>query len=167
MAAAFALFGSVLLMTAAWRDIVTRSIPDTISLLLLASGGLARVIEGPSALALSAGTAVLLFVVLTIIYSRGLIGGGDVKLMTALAVGLSPLGSYQLIVTTAIAGGLLATVYLLLSCALKPVYRTAHTSLLRRVIAVETWRICRRGPLPYGVAIAVAGAFVLFHPGSF
>jgi len=81
---------ALLLFVAAWRDVVSRTIPDGVGLLLLAIGGLSRLFEGPSALATSAGAALLLFVLLMVVYSRGLIGGGDVKLMTAFAIGLSP-----------------------------------------------------------------------------
>ena len=68
----------------------------------------------------------VLFALLLIAYSRGLIGGGDVKLMTALAVGLSPFDCYRFVVATAIAGGLLGIAYLLLSrrlaghCTVRP-----------------------------------------------
>ena len=168
MSALFVLAILTLLMACAWRDVATRTIPNTVSLLLLILGGLARIIEGPSALLFSVATAFLLFILLLIAYSRGLIGGGDVKLMTAFAVGLSPLDSYRFVVATAIAGGLLgdrlppALPRSCFACT-----RRNDTSLLGRVIAVEAWRIRRRGPLPYGVAIAAGGAFVLLHSGSF
>jgi prepilin peptidase CpaA len=159
-----------LLMVAAWRDVATRTIPDTISLLLAVIGGLARVIEGSSALAFSTGTALLLFVPLLIGFSRGLIGGGDVKLMTALAVGLSPLDSYRFVVATALVGGVLGIFYLLLSqllpSSLQGLCQAKRRSFLGRVVVVESWRIRKRGPLPYGVAIAAAGAFILFHHGG-
>jgi prepilin peptidase CpaA len=87
--------------------------------------------------------------------------------MTSLAVGLSPLDSYHFVVATAIAGGLLAAAYLLLSPRLRGSYGTKPTSMLGRVFTIEAWRIRRRGPLPYGVAIAAGGAFVLLHSGSF
>jgi prepilin peptidase CpaA len=32
-----------------------------------------------------------------------------------------------------------------------------------RIYGVERWRIRRRGPLPYGVAIAAGGVFTLLH----
>jgi prepilin peptidase CpaA len=156
-----------LLMTAAWRDVATRTIPDAISLLLVVAGALARIREGPSAFAVSAATALLLFALLSIAYSRGLLGGGDVKLMTALAVGLPPLNSYRFVVATAIAGSLLGIVYLLLSRTLNGQYKGPHTSLINRVTAIECWRIHRRASLPYGVAIAAGEAFVLLHFGSF
>ena len=108
MSVLLALAMLALLLTAAWRDLVTRTIPDTVSLLLLAAGGFARFLEGVSAVALSAGAALLLLVLLTAAFSRGWIGGGDVKVMTAFSVGLPPLDCYRFVVATAIAGGVLA-----------------------------------------------------------
>jgi prepilin peptidase CpaA len=167
MAGLFALAALLLLIFAAWRDIATRTIPDTIGLLLLAIGGSARIIQGPSDLALSLGSALLLFLLLMIAYSRDVIGGGDVKIMTAFAVGLSPLDSYRFVVATALAGGTLGIAYLLLSHWLQGTHWPRRISLLGRVAAIESWRIRRRGPLPYGVAIAAGGTFVLLHSGNF
>jgi prepilin peptidase CpaA len=158
----------VLLLVVVWRDIATRTIPNVASVLICGIGGLTRLLQvGPSALALSAVTALLLFAVLLVGHARGLIGGGDVKVMAALGVGLSPFDCYQLVVATALAGGLLAGAYLLLSRKLRAKYKYKGTSLLNRVLVIETWRIRRRRPLPYGVAIAAGGAFALFHHWSF
>ncbi len=167
MTAPLLLAASALLLIAAWRDVVSRIIPDTIGLLLLVMGGLARLFEGPSALASSAATALFLFILLMIAYSRGFIGGGDVKLMTALAIGLSPLDCYRFVVATAIAGGLLGIAYLVLSRSTRLPRPAGGRSLLRRIMAVEFWRARRRGSLPYGVAIAAGGTFVLLHTGSY
>src|SRR4051812_19732869 len=98
----------VLLGVAAWRDVATRAIPNTISLLIVLAGALSRILVGPLALALSAATAMSIFLLLMIAFSRGLLGGGDVKIMTALAVGLSPFESWRFVLVTAIAGGFLA-----------------------------------------------------------
>lgn len=156
-----------LLLIAAWYDVAVRIIPDTISLLVVAIGTLVRALEGASALTLSVGTALLLFIMLLLVYSRGMIGGGDVKIMAALAVALSPLDSYRFVVATACAGGFLAIAYLLLSRKLHAIPNLRPRSLLGRIAAIESWRIRRRGPLPYGVAIAAGGAFVLLFPRSF
>jgi prepilin peptidase CpaA len=167
VSSALALAVLVLLVMAAWRDIATRTIPDTIGLLLFATGGLMRIREGPLALALSVGIALLFFALLLIAYTRGLLGGGDVKLMTSIAAGLSPFDCYRFVTATAIAGGLMGIAYLLLSRWLSGHYEPNHTSLLNRVCAIECWRIRRRAALPYGVAIAAGGAFVLLRSGSF
>jgi prepilin peptidase CpaA len=155
------------LLLAAWRDVVSRTIPDTVSLLLFASGALAHLIGSASAVVASATTALMLFVLLLMLFARGLLGGGDVKLMTAIAVGLSPHDCYRFVVATALFGGVLAVVYLLLSRTAQTASSITHKSLLRRIVTVERWRIRRRGPLPYAVAIAAGGAFVLLQPGSY
>jgi prepilin peptidase CpaA len=167
MALTFTLSILALLLIAAWSDVATRTIPDTVSLLAVALGLTVRSLAGPLAFTLSIGTAFLLFIVLLLIYARGMIGGGDVKFMTALAVGLAPLETYHFILATAIAGGVLGIAYLLLSRRLRDKPHTKPTSTLGRVAAIESWRIGRRGPLPYGVAIAAGGAFALLFPRSF
>jgi prepilin peptidase CpaA len=156
-----------LLAAGAWQDIATRTIPDEVNALLFVMGGIARLNQGPQELFYSGLSALMLFLLFMFAYSRGLIGGGDVKLMTAVAIGLSPSDCYRFVVVTALAGGVLGIAYLLLSRRLIPMRMSKRTSLLKRVMAAETWRIRRRGPLPYGVAIAAGGAFVLLHPGSF
>jgi prepilin peptidase CpaA len=108
----------------------------------------------------------LLFVLLVVTYSRGFIGGGDVKIMTALAVGLAPLDCYRFVIATMIAGGFLGIGYFFLSRRPAGIRERRRTSVLARVVAVEVWRIRRRGSLPYGVAIAAGGTFVLLHIGS-
>jgi prepilin peptidase CpaA len=162
----FAVVTLGLLMIAAWWDVATRTIPDTIGLLLVATGAIARILNGPEALAFSAGTALLLFVLLLVAYSRGFVGGGDVKIMTALAVGLSPFDCYRFVIATAIAGGFLGICYLLLSRRPAGMRERKGASLLGRVVAIEFWRIRRHRSLPYGVAIAAGGAFVLLYTGN-
>ena len=157
-----------LLMMAAWRDVATRTIPDTISLLLVATGGLARILEGPSALALSAATALLLFVLLLVAYSRGLHRwrrrqDHDRARRRPVAARLLPLRRCHRDRGRP-AGDRLPPA---LAHDASRAAQVKRTSLLGRVSAVEAWRIRRRGPLPYGVAIAAGGAFVLLHSGSF
>jgi prepilin peptidase CpaA len=156
----------VLLAMAAWRDIATRTIPDTVSLLLVIAGVLWRTLNGVAAVWSSSGMALLLFMLLLAAHARGMLGGGDVKLMTAIAVGLSPFDCLRFIIATAIAGGVLAITYLVISYQLRGRNRAAHSSFLNRVAAIESWRIRRRASLPYGVAIAAGGAFVLLWSGD-
>src|SRR4051812_19316082 len=70
MSVPFSLTMLLLLMLAAWRDVATRTIPNGIGLLLVATGAVARILEGPSALPLSPATALVLFVMLLIAYTR-------------------------------------------------------------------------------------------------
>ncbi len=163
---AWALTASALLLAAAWCDIATRTIPDGISIALATSGLLARALEGLAPTAASLLVAAGLFAALLPLHARGAFGGGDVKLITALAVGLSPLATVDFLVATVMAGGALGVAYLALR-------RLPHPSPLvprplawrtRRIFAIERRRFSRRGPLPYAVAIAMGGVLTLTKP---
>lgn len=160
-----------LLSFAAWRDLATRTIPDMVSVALVTVGAACRLYDGWESLGLSAATAIAVFLVLLPFHARGLVGGADLKLLAALALGLSPLGLYQLITATALAGGVLAGIYLALRRVLnfRPPKGTSlvrHRFLPFRIAAVESWRIRRGAPLPYGVAIAAGAALVILNrPG--
>jgi len=96
---------------------------------------------------------------------RGWMGGGDVKLLVALAVGLPLTGVIQLLTITALAGGVLALVHLMMRHLPYPKLAPAGSSLARRVYAIERWRHLRHAPLPYGVAIACGGIWTIFNQG--
>lgn len=151
------------LLTAAWRDLAVRRIPNVTAAGLAAAGVALRALEGPVPVGTSLAAAGFLFALLFIGFARGILGGGDVKLATAAALGLPPAGVWTLVVATALAGGLLSFLYLLLIRLRLP--RAApqgrRQGLLRRIACVESWRISRRGPLPYGIAIT-AGACISF-----
>ena len=158
----------VLLGFAAWRDILTRTIPDTVSIALVIVGCLARLVYGWEALALSLLVGVVVFVILLPFCSRGLIGGADLKLLASLAVGLPPPTSLQLITAVTMAGGGLAAIYIVLNkvvvartSVISPAGRV--NSVFRRIASVECWRIRRSAPLPYGIAIAIGAAIVVLN----
>ncbi|MBW8269080.1 prepilin peptidase [Caldovatus aquaticus] len=165
-----ALATALLLAVAAWRDVATRLIPDGICAAIAVLGLAQRLAEGMPALLATLAAALALFLFLLLLAMAGAMGGGDLKLATATALALPPIGIYHLIVTTALAGGVLALIYLALARMLRapaaggvasPARR--GTPLLRRVLIAETRRLRRRGPLPYGVAIAAGGMLVLFR----
>ncbi|MBR0680615.1 prepilin peptidase [Roseomonas eburnea] len=150
-----------LLVFAAARDVATRLIPDTVSIVIALAGLAARLSQGWSEAGYSVLIGAGLFVALLPLAARGMLGGGDVKLMSAMAVGLAPFDTWHFIVVTVFAGGVLGIAYIL-GRFLVPQPRVAGGgTLLRRVLAVEAWRVRRRGPLPYAVAIAVGGILVL------
>ena len=152
----------LLLATAAWRDLATRTIPNWTCLGIALSGIAGRGLEGGHALTGSAIVAVLLFLLLVPLHARGILGGGDVKLAAATSLGLSVSGTAGFIVATTMAGGVLAALHLLLRWLPDPPPSPPGTPTLRRLVAVERWRIRRHGPLPYGIAIACGGAWVIF-----
>ncbi|MEO6042031.1 MAG: prepilin peptidase [Croceibacterium sp.] len=90
--------------------------------------------------ALQVALAAGIFAVLAVLFALRAMGGGDVKLLTALALWIEPLLFLKLIVLMALLGGLLTVVF-------------------------GAWHIARRRKdrlaIPYGVAIASAGLWVL------
>jgi prepilin peptidase CpaA len=115
-------------------------------------------------MAVSAALALLLFVLLVLLHSRGIMGGGDVKLAAATAIGLPPASIYHFIVYTALAGGVLACLHLALRFGLRhssPHAPRRGAGLIQRVLSAERWRIARHGSLPYGVAIACGGIWAV------
>ena len=163
---ACAFVASALLLFAAWCDLATRTIPDGISMALAALGLLTRAAEGPVAVASSVLVAVGLFAAFLPLHARGSFGGGDIKLMTALAIGFPPLSTLDFLVATVMAGGVLGCVYLSLRLLPEPspLAPRPWASPPRRVLALERRRVGRRGPLPYAVAIAAGGVLTLIEP---
>jgi Flp pilus assembly protein protease CpaA len=154
----------LLLLYVATADIATRLIRNEICL-VLALLGIARQVANPMQLAESLIVATILLLLLLVIYQRRMIGGGDIKLLVALAMGLPLTGVIQLLTVTALAGGVLALVHLMMRLLPSPKLAPAGSSLLRRVYAVERWRHLRHAPLPYGVAIACGGIWTVFSQG--
>lgn len=157
-----------LLAYAAWSDVAARIIPNTVCGAVAALGLVTRASEGLTSLEWSLAVAAVLFVLLFLIYIVGGMGGGDVKLATAMVFGLSPADAYRFVFWTALAGGVLGLAYLVMRRLPAPVYAGSNmlprrANLLKRVYIAERWRIRRRGPLPYGVAIATGGWLTLVH----
>src|SRR6266850_6906816 len=154
----------VLLLYVATIDIATRLIRNEVCL-ALALLGIASQFASPMQVAESLIAAAILLLLLLVVYQRRLIGGGDVKLLVALAVGLPLTGVIQLLTITALAGGVLALVHLMMRLLPYPRLAPAGSSLVRRVYAVERWRHLRHAPLPFGVAIACGGIWTVFSKG--
>src|ERR1700729_784514 len=96
----------LLLLYVAVIDIATRLIHNEICLTLALLGFVSQ-IAGPAHSIESLVAATILFLLLLVVYQRGFIGGGDVKLLVALAIGLPSTGMFQLLAITALAGAVL------------------------------------------------------------
>lgn len=94
-------------------------------------------------IALQIGVAAATFAVLSVLFAIGAMGGGDVKLLTALALWIQAEHFLQLLIMMALLGGVLTLVF-------------------------GGWHLMRRQrdkiAIPYGVAIALAGLWAI---GSF
>ncbi|QFT77019.1 prepilin peptidase [Erythrobacter sp. THAF29] len=134
---------AIALLFAAFTDIRSRQISNKLNLAIAIA---APVFWWSSGLALwpdvaiQFGVAILAFAILAAMFAAGLMGGGDVKLLTALALWIEPYSFLQLCIVMALAGGVLTVV-------------------------MGAWHFLRRQKerlaIPYGVAIAFGGLWVL------
>ncbi|RXH02417.1 A24 family peptidase [Bradyrhizobium zhanjiangense] len=154
----------LLLLYVATLDVATRLIRNDVCL-VLALLGIAGQFASPMQLIESLIAATILFLLLFMIFQRRWIGGGDVKLLVALAIGLPPTGLIELLTVTSLAGGVLALVHLTMRVLPYPKLAPVGSSLARRVYAIERWRHVRHAPLPYGVAIACGGIWAILSKG--
>ena len=153
-----------LLLYVAMTDVATRTISNKICV-VLAAIGIISLSTHPLQLTESFGIAVVLFVLLLVMHSRGWVGGGDVKLLVALAIGLSPMQLMQLLTVMSLTGGGIALMHMALRLFPSPALAPVGSSFVRRLYAVERWRNLRHAPLPYGVAIACGGIWTVFSNG--
>lgn len=152
---------TALLIVAALHDFALRVIPNAIPLGLSVIGIVVRIND--HTILLGATFAAAVFAAAFFCWRRGWMGGGDVKLLAATALVVSPFQVGSFLVLTAQCGGLLALLYLVLSrtVRLPPPGRLGVCNPIARVIRAERWRICRGAPLPYGFAIATGGITLL------
>jgi prepilin peptidase CpaA len=141
-----ALIAFACLVGAAIFDVATFEIPDTLSIVLLATalgyGGLTPGFDW-----LSHGLALLLmFGIGLLLFSRGWMGGGDIKIMVAVAAWTGLEGLPLQLAYVAIAGGGLALVLIIVRRGLAAAGRAPDT--LPKLFQMDA-------PLPYAVAILI------------
>lgn len=139
----FGILLAVMLLMAAWTDIKTRTISNelnaAIALIAVAFWWVAGDALWPD-VAIRIGIAVLLFFIFAGLFMLKMMGGGDVKMIAALALWL-PFNALMVMLTVmALAGGVITVVLLIR----------------------QRWRPnAERPEVPYGVAIAIGGLWVI------
>jgi prepilin peptidase CpaA len=134
---------AAMLAGAAISDIRRMWIPDRYWLGIALAFAAAAIPQPWQVAAGGVATALLVFIGGVVLFARGWIGGGDVKLLSSLALWAGPGGLASLLFDTALAGAVLALAMLV--------------RLRRRT--PTNWRVHEplRQPMPFGVAIAAAG----------
>ena len=134
---------AVALLIAAATDIRSRRIANRLNAAIAVGAPLFWWASGLALwpdIAIQIGLAFGTFAVLSVLFALKAMGGGDVKLLTALALWIPPTQFMQLLIIMALLGGLLTLV-------------------------LGAWHIARRRKdrlaIPYGVAIALAGLWVI------
>jgi prepilin peptidase CpaA len=153
--------GLALLLGAALHDLAVRTVPNCVPAALALIGIASRLLTGDVVMGLAVAGGV--FAVAALLWLRGLMGGADAKLLGAVALVAPPARLPELLLMTAICGGVLALVYLGLSFVVSRPPAGARFTLLGRLAKAEHWRLSRRGPLPYAAAIA-AGSIISLSP---
>lgn len=134
---------AIALLVAAFTDIRRRQIDNWLNGAIAAAAPLYWWASGISlwpGVAWQLGMALVTLVVLAGLFALRAMGGGDVKLLTALALWIEPFWFLRLLVAMALIGGALTLV-------------------------MGAWHVARRRPdklaIPYGVAISSAALWVL------
>lgn len=133
------------LLTAAFTDLKRRQIDNWLNAgIALAAPAFwwASGLDLWPGMAWQAGVAVLTFVVCAVLFALRMMGGGDVKLLAALALWIRPEHFAWLVVWMSLIGAVLT-------------------------VAFASWHIARRQPgraaIPYGVAICAAGLLTVYY----
>ena len=149
------------LIASALHDIAVRTVPNAMIAIVGACGFALALLQHRLLISLAA-CAILLSLTMAL-WLRGLFGGADAKLLAASALLVAPAGIATMLLGTALAGGLLCIPYLIAPRLLSRPVAARPASLVARLLRCERWRLRRRGPLPYAVAIA-AGALLALLP---
>jgi prepilin peptidase CpaA len=161
------LAGVVILLAAALHDMAVRTVPNWMAIALAMAGLLVSISNETFALTLLAAVSVFLAAIFC--WRCGWMGGGDVKLLGAVAILVPPHAVLTLLTFIAFSGGGLALVYLLGRLTVGKegarLARPRPSSLVGRVVRAEAWRIRRGGPLPYACAISAGALITLFQTG--
>jgi len=145
-----------LMLVAAASDIATMTIPDWVSIATVLLFPVAAALAGlsPLQIGLHLGVGAAIFLLGFLLFSFGVLGGGDVKVIAAVSVwtGLAALSTFAFAMT--LAGGALAGGLLLARKAARPADN--RPAFLNRLLDPA-------GGIPYAVAIAVGVGASLPH----
>jgi prepilin peptidase CpaA len=134
---------AIALLVAAFTDLRSRHIGNWLNgaiALLAPAFWWASGLDPWPGVALQLGVAAITFTVCAVLFALRAMGGGDVKLLTALALWIQPALFLKLVIMMSLLGGVLTVVF-------------------------GAWHIMKRRrdrlAIPYGVAIALAGLWVI------
>lgn len=167
------LWGAVftaLLAVGCVTDVRERRIPNGLVLAILALGLVYAATTGPllPALGRSLLGVALGFGIWIAFHVAGVLGAGDVKFFAAVGAWLGPGATWRAALVAALAGGVLAVLFLLRERRLGSALQRAALAASARSLAVardEGSVTARAGaPLPYGVALAVGALVTAWLP---
>lgn len=146
-----------LLAWGAVSDLLTLTIPNRVSVAIIAMYPAWVIAMWPAVdplmgLACGLGALAICFV----LFSMKIVGGGDAKFLSAVCLWAGPQHLGAVLLTTAVAGGLLAIFVL--------GYLTVRNREFTVVShAVANCQTMARAPTPYGIAIALGGVHLVYR----
>jgi prepilin peptidase CpaA len=163
----------ILLAFSARNDLKDRLIPNELVAAVAAIGLAQGLVARPELVWLSLLAAVVVFCGLGVLSHYKIIGGGDVKLISAVTFLVPPDRVGQLMIEIALAGGLLSCFYLAAHYWLKSLSASRSVAVevalpdsgLARMIKSERARIAAGDSLPY--ALAVLGGVSIYIAREF
>jgi prepilin peptidase CpaA len=173
IAATMTLASAAILLLAACHDVVSRTVPNWMSVAIACFGVAAAFAS--DRLLISVGLGAAVFFAAAVCWRRGWMGGADVKLLGAIAIVLPPGMVSVFAIAMSLAGAVHAVAYILARRVVTPPPPLATALagnpprarwLLPRALRAERWRISRGGPLPYACAIAFGFLFVICNGGA-
>jgi prepilin peptidase CpaA len=148
----------LLMATAAFEDFRRFIIPNPLTIGLCVLWPLYFAAAPSLAAALSAiGCGLAVFIVGALLFARGYVGGGDVKLLSAAALWVGPAGIADLLMLTGVLGGALA-LFLLVPAG------SRIAAAARSILGQATADTAAPRYVPYGVPIAIAAVIVVLSP---
>jgi prepilin peptidase CpaA len=158
---------TLLLAVGCVTDVRSRRIPNELNALNLlggltygfTTGGLPGIVSSLAGMALG-------FAIWIAFYALGAMGAGDVKFFAAAGAWLGPAATWRAALIAALAGGLLAMLFLLrerrLGSAMRGIALAASSRSLAVVGNADT--AARQKHLPYGVALALGALAMAWLP---
>lgn len=139
-------------------DLFTMTIPNRVSIALIAAFAVAAVVVGMPLMTIADHVAAgaLFLVVGIVMFSLGWLGGGDAKLLAAAALWLGFANVMPYLLMVAVLGGVLAAALLAFRATLPPAW------MIRQEWAMRLHD--RQGGIPYGMALA--GAALWIYPST-
>jgi prepilin peptidase CpaA len=151
-----------------YGDVRSRRIPNVLSL-AIAILGLAHLAIAYDVVAASrtVATAAVTFVVTLLLFWRGVIGGGDAKLLAAVVLLIGHQELLGFLFLMSLCGGVLALAILARDKLRPRLFRLLRLTSVPSAKAPGCSVVHSRSTVPYGVAIATSGAITLILEASF
>lgn len=162
---------SALLGLAGWLDISRRRIPNAIVAAIALLWLPHAAVHEPWLMAASLATALVLLGCGIMVWRQGWLGGGDVKLITALGLWAGPFQTPALLLATALSGGVLALLYAAMRHRVVTPFRAMLQLHCQRLLPPArsggspepsgAGSAAATISIPYGVAVAAGGCWLL------